>query len=146
MCKFSDNRSWNYLLRRIRNFQTISRTRRSIKISRFADLHLEPLAFQEISLVSCGTSFLTDQGDVAKDLAKKVRLLCFVLTSPQTHWTKAAHVKATWGKRCDHLLFMSSVKDDKLPSIAIPIGHEDREHLWEKTKLSLSEVSEIVLC
>ncbi|XP_003743088.1 glycoprotein-N-acetylgalactosamine 3-beta-galactosyltransferase 1 [Galendromus occidentalis] len=81
-----------------------------------------------------------DHGDIAKDLAKKVRLLCFVLTSPQTHWSKAAHVKATWGRRCDHLLFMSSVKDDKLPSIALPIGHEDREHLWEKTKLSLSEI------
>ncbi|XP_022654420.1 glycoprotein-N-acetylgalactosamine 3-beta-galactosyltransferase 1-like [Varroa destructor] len=79
---------------------------------------------------------------VARELAKRVRLLCFILTSPNTHATKAAHVKATWGRRCDRLLFMSSVKDDNLPSVALPVGQEDRDHLWEKTKLAFSEIYE----
>ncbi|OQR71569.1 glycoprotein-N-acetylgalactosamine 3-beta-galactosyltransferase 1-like, partial [Tropilaelaps mercedesae] len=83
-----------------------------------------------------------DRDTVARELAKRVRLLCFILTSPNTHATKAAHVKATWGRRCDRLLFMSSKQDNNLPSVALPIGQEDRDHLWEKTKLAFSEIYE----
>lgn len=36
---------------------------------------------------------------------------------------------------------MSSVRDDSLPSIALPVGREDRDHLWEKTKLAFAEVT-----
>ena len=44
----------------------------------------------------------------AKLLSEKVRVLCWVMTAPGNHDLKAKHVKATWGKRCNILLFMST--------------------------------------
>lgn len=47
---------------------------------------------------------------IAQDMAKKVRVLCWIMTGPKNHQSKARHVKATWGKRCNILLFMSSAE------------------------------------
>ncbi|XP_063979191.1 glycoprotein-N-acetylgalactosamine 3-beta-galactosyltransferase 1-like isoform X2 [Diachasmimorpha longicaudata] len=67
------------------------------------------------------------------DAVKKIRILCWIMTGPKTHKTKAIHVKATWGNRCNILLFMSSAKDDSLPTVVLPVG-EGRNNLWPKTK------------
>lgn len=47
---------------------------------------------------------------VPEDLNGKVRVLCWIMTTPQNHETKALAVKETWGKRCNVILFMSSEK------------------------------------
>ncbi|XP_075237580.1 glycoprotein-N-acetylgalactosamine 3-beta-galactosyltransferase 1 isoform X2 [Lycorma delicatula] len=70
---------------------------------------------------------------VAKELYEKVKILCWIMTTPKNHQKKARHVKATWGHRCNILLFMSSTNDTTLPSIALPVG-EGRNNLWAKTK------------
>jgi hypothetical protein len=58
--------------------------------------------FKNLNFVSIG-------GNIAAErLAKEVRILCWVMTSPSNLETKAVHVKATWGKRCNILLFISS--------------------------------------
>ncbi|KAM8715039.1 hypothetical protein ACLKA7_002139 [Drosophila subpalustris] len=63
-----------------------------------------------------------DNSSVADQLKKEVRILCWAMTNPTNHKIKARHVKRTWGKRCNILLFMSSGEDDELPSVKLEVG------------------------
>ncbi|XP_045169285.1 glycoprotein-N-acetylgalactosamine 3-beta-galactosyltransferase 1-like [Mercenaria mercenaria] len=78
---------------------------------------------------------------VAKMLFDKVRVLCWVMTNPSNHATKAKHVKATWGKRCNILVFMSTSKDSSLPTVDLKVT-EGRDNLWAKTKAAFKYVHE----
>ncbi|XP_071526936.1 glycoprotein-N-acetylgalactosamine 3-beta-galactosyltransferase 1-like [Panulirus ornatus] len=69
----------------------------------------------------------------AARLAEKVRVLCWIMTRPETHLKKAQCVKATWGSRCNKLIFMSSQNDSTLGAVDLGLG-EGRNVLWGKTK------------
>ncbi|XP_029836768.3 glycoprotein-N-acetylgalactosamine 3-beta-galactosyltransferase 1 [Ixodes scapularis] len=81
----------------------------------------------------------TGEDQVARELHNRVRVLCWVMTNPANHAKKARHVKATWGRRCNILLFMSSAPDPSLPTVALSV-EESRNALWAKTKASFREV------
>lgn len=55
------------------------------------------------------------------------------MTNPSNHKSKARHVKRTWGKRCNKILFMSTAYDEELESVTLPVK-EGRNNLWAKTK------------
>uniref|UniRef100_W5ML64 N-acetylgalactosaminide beta-1,3-galactosyltransferase n=1 Tax=Lepisosteus oculatus TaxID=7918 RepID=W5ML64_LEPOC len=69
---------------------------------------------------------------VADDLYRKVRILCWVMTGPNNLETKARHVKATWSRHCNVLVFMSSVDDPDFPTVGLKTG-EGRDQLYWKT-------------
>ncbi|KAK3519145.1 hypothetical protein QTP70_018845 [Hemibagrus guttatus] len=73
-----------------------------------------------------------EDSHVADELYKKVRILCWVMTGPSNLQTKARHVKATWTRHCNMVLFMSSVEDRDFPAVGLGTG-EGRDQLYWKT-------------
>lgn len=71
---------------------------------------------------------------LATVLFQEVRVLCWILTTPNQHRTRAIHVKRTWGKRCNRILFMSSRHDKSIDSIALNVSSDSVGNTWAKTK------------
>jgi hypothetical protein len=76
---------------------------------------------------------------VASELAKEVRVLCWVMTSPESIITKAQHVKVTWGRRCNVLLFMSSANEPTLPAVGLNVT-DGYDNLWGKTRAAFKYI------
>ncbi|XP_786522.5 glycoprotein-N-acetylgalactosamine 3-beta-galactosyltransferase 1-like [Strongylocentrotus purpuratus] len=73
------------------------------------------------------------QDALAQVLYDKVRVLCWIMTGPQNINTKAVHIFATWGKRCNKVIFISSEPSDKVPIVKVATK-EGRDFLWQKTR------------
>lgn len=71
----------------------------------------------------------------AKEEAQRIRILCWIMTSPKTLHTKGKPIKETWAKRCNIVLFMSSQEDPSFSAnvIGLDVG-EGRDKLWHKTR------------
>lgn len=77
---------------------------------------------------------------LATKLFKEVRILCFILTTPKNHRTRAIHIKRTWGKRCNKLLFMSSRQDKSLDAIPLNVSADNPAMTWGKTKAAFQYI------
>ncbi|NP_001070842.1 glycoprotein-N-acetylgalactosamine 3-beta-galactosyltransferase 1-A [Danio rerio] len=73
-----------------------------------------------------------EDGHIADELFKKVRILCWVMTGPSNLQSKAQHVKNTWSRHCNVVLFMSSEEDRSFPTVGLGTG-EGRDQLYWKT-------------
>jgi len=74
-------------------------------------------------------------------LEREVRVLCWVLTTPKYHKSRAVHIQRTWGKRCNKIYFMTSEKDDELETIILT-KPDKYEVLWGKTKEAFTYIYE----
>ena len=76
---------------------------------------------------------------IMRKLSKEVRVFCLVQSAAEFHDSRAIHIQATWGKRCDKLLFVSERNDSRLPIfyVDLPPG---RQHLTVKQRLALDHV------
>ncbi|XP_017047698.1 glycoprotein-N-acetylgalactosamine 3-beta-galactosyltransferase 1 [Drosophila ficusphila] len=112
-------------------------------LSRRMSLIGNPQATNQVQVAPAGDPFRHDHSNdnttVAEQLKREVRILCWVMTNPTNHKKKARHVKRTWGKRCNILLFMSSGEDEELPTVRLNVG-EGRENLWAKVKAAFTYV------
>ncbi|XP_067217516.1 glycoprotein-N-acetylgalactosamine 3-beta-galactosyltransferase 1 [Chanodichthys erythropterus] len=67
----------------------------------------------------------------AIDLSQKVRVLCWVMTQPKHLESRTRHVRDTWSKRCNIVLYMSS-KESNFPTVGLNVS-EGRSQLYWKT-------------
>lgn len=74
-----------------------------------------------------------DNDSVAKRFQRDIRVLCWVMTSAANLYTKAIHVRETWGKRCNTVLFVSDKEDKNFPTVPLMLRNVGYDHLTAKT-------------
>ncbi|XP_039971200.1 glycoprotein-N-acetylgalactosamine 3-beta-galactosyltransferase 1-like isoform X3 [Bactrocera tryoni] len=81
--------------------------------------------------------------NLAELLYKEVRILCWIMTTPKNHRTRAIHIKRTWGKHCNRLLFVTSEDDEELGETVVINEVEDKyEVLWPKMRIAFERIYE----
>ncbi|XP_052285134.1 glycoprotein-N-acetylgalactosamine 3-beta-galactosyltransferase 1-like [Dreissena polymorpha] len=74
---------------------------------------------------------LQNEDEEARRLEREVRVLCWIMTRPQNLDFKATAVRRTWARRCNKVLFISSVTNETFPTIGMDVP-EGRDHLTGK--------------
>ncbi|MEE6471762.1 hypothetical protein FKM82_009363 [Ascaphus truei] len=83
-------------------------------------------------LLMASPSHIQGNSSVSDDLSHKVRVLCWIMTAPKTLQTKAIHLKYSWTRHCNVVLFMSSTTNESFPTIGLGTK-EGRDQLYWKT-------------
>lgn len=76
---------------------------------------------QNMALYSNEKDNLYKRNSIAQKNFDSIKVLCWVLTTQHTLYTKAKAVKETWGQRCQTLLFFSSGPDNEFPAISLNV-------------------------
>nr|XP_040045340.1 glycoprotein-N-acetylgalactosamine 3-beta-galactosyltransferase 1 isoform X1 [Gasterosteus aculeatus aculeatus] len=63
--------------------------------------------------------------------SRTTRILCWIMTGPKNLESRTKHIRETWAKRCNKVLYMSSVETD-FPTVKLNVS-EGRENLYWKT-------------
>uniref|UniRef100_A0A672HBQ5 N-acetylgalactosaminide beta-1,3-galactosyltransferase n=2 Tax=Salarias fasciatus TaxID=181472 RepID=A0A672HBQ5_SALFA len=96
---------------------------------------VRPTTWRKMGAALINVPFPQDSDEdsrVADALYQKVRILCWVMTGPYNLESKARHVKATWSRHCNIVVFMSSVDDPDFPTVGLGTT-EGRDQLYWKT-------------
>lgn len=80
-----------------------------------------------------------DESALSMLMYNNVRVYCWIMTSKNNTLKKAIHVNATWGPRCNKLVFITSEKSSGLPIVELNIK-EGRKFLWQKTKEAFKHI------
>uniref|UniRef100_A0A671N7D4 Glycoprotein-N-acetylgalactosamine 3-beta-galactosyltransferase 1 n=1 Tax=Sinocyclocheilus anshuiensis TaxID=1608454 RepID=A0A671N7D4_9TELE len=87
---------------------------------------------QSLSVSKLNSNILiAENRRAALEFSQKVRVLCWVMTQPKHLKSRTQHVRATWGKRCNIVLYMSSEASD-FPTVGLNVS-EGRSQLYWKT-------------
>ncbi|XP_059178844.1 glycoprotein-N-acetylgalactosamine 3-beta-galactosyltransferase 1-like [Physella acuta] len=78
---------------------------------------------------------------IAQELSREVRVLVWVMTTPENLETKALAIKQTWGKRCNVIIYFSSKEDPEFPAVNLEVP-EGRGHLTGKTMAAFRYIYE----
>lgn len=73
---------------------------------------------------------------IKKNSIPKMRIICILSTAVKYHKTKAIHVKTTWGKNCDKLIFATATTDLNINAMDFNIT-DNYSQLWGKTKRAM---------
>lgn len=104
------------------------------ELSRGAAPTYPPLPTIEHHLPYHTVNHIAEDRRIAALLFQKVRVLCWVMTSPETLTSKALHTYVTWGHRCNKILYVSSNESSTFPAPVIGLEvAEGRGHLTAKT-------------
>ncbi|XP_078592643.1 glycoprotein-N-acetylgalactosamine 3-beta-galactosyltransferase 1-like isoform X2 [Branchiostoma floridae x Branchiostoma japonicum] len=71
----------------------------------------------------------------------RVRVLCWVLTDPENHDSKALPAYDTWASKCDRTLFITTKSHSFLPTVVLNVT-EGRESLLQKSIHAFKHVYE----
>ncbi|MEE6510612.1 hypothetical protein FKM82_030596 [Ascaphus truei] len=96
---------------------------------------------QNSDLLKASPSHIPGNSSVSDDLSQKVRVLCWIMTTPNNLPTKTIHLKYSWTRHCNVVLFMSSTTNEHFPTIDLGTG-EGRNQLYWKTIRAFQYVHE----